>query len=235
MLNVTDATFAAEVLERSRSVPVIVDLWATWCGPCTTLGPMLETAVAARGGSVELAKVDVDANPQIAQMFQVQSIPAVFAVVDTQVVDSFVGALSEREIEEFLNRIIPTQSEADQLLGVGDEASLRKALELEPANGKVIIALGALLLESNRPQEALQLFAKVPETPEVSVLVAQARLAEQEVDLKSQEMAPLLEELLERVVGDDDARQEYLDLLATLGPESELAATYRKKLAAKLF
>ena len=134
MLNVTDATFAAEVLERSRSVPVIVDLWATWCGPCTTLGPMLETAVAARGGSVELAKVDVDANPQIAQMFQVQSIPAVFAVVDTQVVDSFVGALSEREIEEFLNRIIPTQSEADQLLGVGDEASLRKALELEPAN-----------------------------------------------------------------------------------------------------
>ena len=82
MADVTDATFEADVIERSRTVPVVVDLWAEWCGPCKTLGPMIESAVAARQGTVELAKVDVDANPGIAQMFQVQSIPAVFAIAD---------------------------------------------------------------------------------------------------------------------------------------------------------
>jgi len=82
VLDVTDATFATAVLERSKSVPVVVDLWAEWCGPCKTLGPLLEKVIEETGGAVELAKVDVDTNPEIAQAFQVQSIPAVFALKD---------------------------------------------------------------------------------------------------------------------------------------------------------
>src|SRR5580693_5009676 len=97
-MDVTDATFQDDVVTRSAAVPVVVDLWAPWCGPCTTLGPMLERAVAATGGSVELAKVNIDENPRIAQSFGVQSIPAVFAIVGGQVADQFIGALPEAEV-----------------------------------------------------------------------------------------------------------------------------------------
>src|SRR5260221_14128306 len=89
MMDVTDATFERDVLDRSMEVPVVVDLWAEWCGPCKTLGPILERVVAATGGKVELTKVDVDANPQVAASFRVQSIPAVYAIRDKQMVDSF--------------------------------------------------------------------------------------------------------------------------------------------------
>jgi len=91
MVDVTDATFEEAVLKRSFEVPVVVDLWAPWCGPCTTLGPLLEQAVADTDGAVELAKVNVDENPAVSNSFQVQSIPAVFAVHDGAVVDQFIG------------------------------------------------------------------------------------------------------------------------------------------------
>ena len=93
MKDVTDATFAVDVIERSATVPVVVDLWAEWCGPCKTLGPIIEKVIQETNGAVELAKVDVDANPQVAQAFKVQSIPAVFAIHEGKIVDSFVGAL----------------------------------------------------------------------------------------------------------------------------------------------
>ena len=233
MADVTMETFEAEVLERSKTVPVVVDLWAEWCGPCKTLGPMIEDAVARRGGSVELAKIDVDANPQIAQAFGVQSIPAVFAMKDGRPVDSFVGAQSAEFLEEFLDRLGP--SEADLLVAAGDEASLRAALDLDPGHQAAILALARLLIDAGRPSEALEYFARIPETPEVRHLEAEARLALQEVDLKNQEVAPLLDELLTRVASDEVARQEFLDLLETLGPESPLVAEYRKKLASRLF
>src|SRR5271170_7980240 len=102
MADVTDATFEQAVLERSREVPVVVDLWAPWCGPCQTLGPMLERAVAATNGDVVLAKVNVDDNPQIAASFRVQSIPAVFALRDGAVVNGFVGAVPEAQVQEFV-------------------------------------------------------------------------------------------------------------------------------------
>src|SRR5580698_6981036 len=146
MADVTDATFEQAVVQRSSQVPVVVDLWAPWCGPCTTLGPMLERAVAATNGSVELAKVNVDENPQISQAFGVQSIPAVFAIADGKVVDQFIGALPEQQIIDFVNKLLPAASEADTLVAAGDEVSLRQALELEPDNAAAIEALARVVL-----------------------------------------------------------------------------------------
>src|ERR1700677_4458084 len=145
-MDVTDDTFQDDVLARSAQVPVIVDLWAPWCGPCTTLGPMLERAVAATDGAVELAKVNVDDNPRIAQSFSVQSIPAVFAIREGKVVDQFIGALPEPQVMAFIQNLLPALSEADTLVAKGDEASLRQALELEPGHQEATEALAELVL-----------------------------------------------------------------------------------------
>src|SRR5687767_10355573 len=110
-IDVTDATFPTEVVERSRSVPVIVDLWAEWCGPCKQLGPILEQVVGETAGKVVLAKVDVDANRQVAEAFQVQGIPAVYALRDGKVVDGFVGAQPEAQVREFVARLLPSEEE----------------------------------------------------------------------------------------------------------------------------
>src|SRR5580698_6643361 len=116
----TDLTFDTDVIARSNERPVIVDLWAEWCGPCKTLGPILEKVVEESDGAVELVKVDVDANPQTAAAFQVQSIPAVYAFQDGKVVDGFVGALPEAGVREFVGRLVHTPSEADLLVAAGD-------------------------------------------------------------------------------------------------------------------
>ena len=167
MVDVTDATFQTAVIERSMTVPVVVDLWAEWCGPCKQLGPIIERVVAATDGQVELAKVDVDANPNIAQAFRVQSIPAVFAIRDGQPVDQFIGALPEAEITEFVAKLLPAKelTEVERLIEAGDEASLRAALELEPANAEAITSLAELLAGEDRGDEALALLEKIPETP----------------------------------------------------------------------
>ena len=107
MIDATDATFAEVAIERSKTVPVVVDLWAEWCGPCKTLGPILERVVAETDGQVELVKVDVDANPQVANAFRAQSIPAVHALVDGKVVDAFIGALPEAEVRAFVESLLP--------------------------------------------------------------------------------------------------------------------------------
>jgi putative thioredoxin len=146
MADVTDATFETAVIERSKEVPVVVDLWAEWCGPCRTLGPILEKVIGETEGRVELAKVDVDSNPQVAGAFRVQSIPAVYALSGGQVVDHFIGALPETAVREFVDRLAPSASEADQLADAGDEASLRKALELEPGHEKAVLRLAELLV-----------------------------------------------------------------------------------------
>jgi len=126
-LDVTDATFQSAVYDRSFQVPVVVDLWAEWCGPCKQLGPVLERVVAATDGAVELAKVDVDASPQVASMFKVQSIPAVFAIAKGQVVDSFVGALPEARVSEFVTKLAPVQPPADEAVAAeADEVPPRQ-------------------------------------------------------------------------------------------------------------
>ncbi len=122
-IDVTDATFEADVIGRSSSTPVVVDLWAPWCGPCVTLGPIIERVIDDTDGKVVLVKVNVDENPGIAQAFQVQSIPAVFAVIDGRVVDQFIGAQGEPMIREFVSRLLPSDEAIaiSELVAAGDE------------------------------------------------------------------------------------------------------------------
>src|SRR5687767_9477246 len=132
VVDVTDDSFEADVLVRSESVPVVVDLWAPWCGPCKTLGPILEKVVGENGGRGELAKINGDENPRSGATFRVQSIPAVFALRDRKIVDQFIGALPEPAVREFVERLAPSASPADRLVEVGTEDALRAALDLQP-------------------------------------------------------------------------------------------------------
>lgn len=228
-MDVTDASFERDVLERSATHPVVVDLWASWCGPCKTLGPILEKVIGETDGAVVLAKVDVDANPRVSTTFRVQSIPAVFALRDRQVVDHFIGALPEREVREFVARLLPAASEADTLVAAGDEASLRQALELDPDHEGAVVALAELLVERGDTEEALALLARIPETGETRRVAALARVGEVD-DVESKIVA-----LLDRVKTDEDARRQVVDLLELLGPDDPRTATYRRELAARLY
>lgn len=235
MVDVTDATFQTHVLEQSMRTPVVIDLWATWCQPCVSLGPIIERVVEATNGKVVLAKVDVDANPQIASAFKVQSIPAVFAMDQQRIVAEFLGARPEEFVAEWVNKLLPTaeQTEVERLLALGDEASLRAALELEPDNEPVSIALAELLVADGRSDDAKTILAKLPETPEVRRVLAMARTGL--ADASGLDVEAELLALLDRVKDDDEARQRFVDLLAVLGPDDERTADYRRKLTSKLF
>jgi putative thioredoxin len=226
-----------EVVEHA-SIPVVVDLWAPWCGPCQTLGPALERVVEATQGAVALVKVNVDENPQISATFRVQSIPAVFAIRDRQVVDSFIGALPEAEVQRWVSRLLPAPSEADQLTARGDEQSLRAALELEPGHPAAVVGLAELLVEKGTPEaieEALSLLARIPETAETRRVAALARMGGPSGVAGDDELDQKLTALLERVKDDDAARQEYVDLLEVLGPDDPRTAQYRRALTSRLF
>ena len=231
-VDVTDATFQTEVVERSMQSVVVVDLWAPWCGPCRTLGPIIEKVVDETQGKAVLVKVNVDENPAISQAFRVQSIPAVYALKDGQVVDGFMGALPEHEVREFIERLLPTAEDdmVARMIAMGDEGSLRAALEMDPANEDAIVALAELLIARGETEEALALVARIPESDRTRRVAAKARLG-----VVTDDHDATLSDLLEKVKADDDARQQYVDILELMGPDDPRTAKYRKLLTQRLF
>ena len=233
MANVTDSTFDSDVVQRSKTIPVVVDLWAQWCEPCKQLTPILEKVIAETNGAVELAKVDIDANPGVAQAFKVESIPAVYAMADGQVVDGFMGAQGEAQVREFVQRLAapaPAQSEVDTLVAIGDEESLVAALKIEPDNPAAVTALAQLLVEQGEVDTGLELLERILESAETRRITAMARTGGLGDDIEA-----TLAELLITVKTDDEARQKFIDLLEVLGPEDPRSALWRRKLSTALF
>src|ERR687895_584352 len=158
--DVTDADFDERVLRRSDEVPVLVDFWADWCQPCHMLAPVIEKAVAAHDGKIELAKLDVDANQATAARYGVRGLPTVKAFRDGRVATEFTGAQPPQLVERFVDSLVP--SEADTLVERGDEASLRRALEIEPGHPVARRELGRQLLLRGETDEAVELLEAVP-------------------------------------------------------------------------
>jgi putative thioredoxin len=241
-IDVTDTSFQADVLDRSAATPVVVDLWAPWCGPCRTLGPILEKVVDETDGKVVLTKVNVDENPQVSQAFRVQGIPAVYAVADGKVVSGFVGAQPEAAVREFVDSLLPSEDDEKiaALLAAGDEASLRQVLDQQPDHHDAIVALAELLAdqpEDGAGDEALALLGRIPETPETRRVAALVRTGAPAIDAggNGEVITAKLDALLDQVRADDEARQEYVDLLEVLGPDDPRTADYRKRLTRQLF
>jgi len=237
MIEVTDQDFEVNVIEKSHETPVVVDLWAEWCGPCKSLGPILDKVIDATGGKVVGVKVDVDANPGLSQAFQVQSIPMVVAFKDGQVVDSFTGAQGEPAVQEFVNKLLPSEAAmaVDALLEAGDEGSLLQVLTADPGHAVAVVALAQLYVDEGRHSEALDIMSRIAETPETRHLSALARTGAEDAEAAASVHEARLTELLPIVKGDDDARQEFVDLLEVMGAANPATADWRRRLTSTLF
>lgn len=240
VIDVTEATFDQEVIERSRTTPVVVDFWAEWCGPCRQLAPLLEREAARRDGDVILAKLDTDANQELARRFGIQGIPAVKAFRDGLVVDEFVGVQPGPAVERFFDRLVP--SEADRLTAGGDEASLRRALELEPGRADAAVPLARLLIERGERAAAREVLEPVRESFQADALLARLELEEDLPDvyaaLDEGDTERGLDLLLEALGGGHDRdriRAAVVGVLDELGVEDPRAREYRRRLAAALY
>jgi putative thioredoxin len=246
--DVDEAGFEQAVIERSRSVPVLVDFWAEWCGPCHRLAPVIEQAVDATGGAVELVKIDIDANPEIARRYGIQGIPNVKAFRDGELVDEFTGAQPPAIVERFVAGLVPKASDA--LLAAGDEPSLREAIELDPGRADVRVQLARILLADGRDDEALALLKPVEHDREADGLLARSELA---LDPEAPPIARIGLEALTR--GEHEAglralldaiadasgetrnriRRVMIGAFAELGDTDPLVMAIRKRLAASLY
>ena len=240
-----DTTFREAVLERSGSVPVVVDFWAEWCGPCRQLTPALESAAVAREGRIDLAKVDVDANPLLSQTYRVQGIPAVKAFRDGKVASEFTGAVPPAQVERFFDALVP--SEADELADSDDEASLRRALELDPRQAAAAGKLARLLLARGETEPALAAVEPFPHDFVAAGLAARARVSHDGHGLEEAftawdrgDHATALDELqtafaaAQEGADRDDIRQIMVAIFTELGPDDPLAREHRRRLSAAI-
>jgi putative thioredoxin len=245
--DVDEATFADEVVERSKEVPVVVDFWAEWCGPCRQLSPALEKAAESRNGQIELAKVDVDSNERLAAAFGVQGIPAVKAFKDGEIVDEFTGAIPPAQVEQFFDSLVP--SEADRIVAesADDEDALRRALSSDPRHAGAAIALGRLLLARGEGEEAERVLEPFDNDFQAAGLRARSQLSRERDDLDdawaawdSGDYEAALEKLqaaFETAEGDerDLLRKAMVGIFTELGADSDLARTHRRRMAAAMY
>ncbi len=225
IFDVTDATFMSDVIDASKERPIIVDFWAPWCGPCKTLGPALEKAVQAAGGKVALAKIDIDQSPMVAQQMRVQSIPAVFAFIDGQPVDGFMGAVPESQIKQFVDQLIKAAGgegdqieaaleQAEQLLGEGAASEAAQifgaVLQADPTQLKAISGMARCYLANGDADNAKKILEMAPadKADDPAIVAAKAAIDLAEETAGAAENVSVFRERLQANENDHEARYE---------------------------